>query len=94
MRFDNCDARIYNVDTMRTRVQKWGNSLAVRLPRQVAEAAGLGENVEVEVTASGEGVAITPVTRELTLDDLLAGITSKNRHDATEWDGPRGREAW
>jgi antitoxin MazE len=91
---DKMAGRIYTVDTMKTRVQRWGNSLAVRLPKHVADAAGLAEHCDVEVELTDDGVTIKKVTSDLRLDAVVAQITPENRHGAIEWDGPRGREVW
>jgi antitoxin MazE len=79
---------------MRTRVQKWGNSLAVRIPKPFAEGAGLQPSSEVEVSLEKGEVRLSPVRRRWKLRMLLAGVTKKNLH--TEVDSGRavGREAW
>src|SRR6266852_4636092 len=73
---------------MKTRVQKWGNSLALRIPKAFAAEAGLREDTPVELTLREGEIVIQPVSRTpLTLDDLLRGVTEKNLHG--EWNtGP------
>lgn len=80
---------------MKTRVQKWGNSLALRIPKSFAIEARLGENTPVDLSlVKGTLViqAAEPVSP--TLDELLRGITDKNLHG--EWQtGPAvGKEIW
>ena len=66
---------------MQTKVQKWGNSLGVRIPRGLAEKVGLGAGTEVSLTAKdGELVLRPSVPTRLRLQDLLAGITPENIH--------------
>ncbi len=63
---------------MRTRIQKWGNSLAVRIPKSFAAGLGLMENAPVEMTLEDEALVIKP-DREGTwdLDSLLGGVTDE-----------------
>ncbi len=80
---------------MKTRVQKWGNSLALRIPKAFAAEAGLREDTPVEVTLRDGEIVIQRVSRTpLTLDELLRDVTDENLHG--EWDtGPAvGREVW
>jgi antitoxin MazE len=80
---------------MKTRVTKWGNSLAVRIPVDAAQVADLknGQQVELAVTGPGE-IAIRAVRRKLSLKELVAGIDGKNQHDATDWGKAIGKESW
>ena len=79
---------------MNTQVSKWGNSLAVRIPKTYAEELDLAEGVEVEVKRVAGGLLLRPKKREYTLQELLAQITPENIHDETDWGSPVGREAW
>jgi antitoxin MazE len=66
---------------VQTKVQKWGNSLGVRIPRGLAEEVGLGAGTEVSLTAKdGELVLRPAVPIRLRLADLLAGVTPENIH--------------
>lgn len=70
---------------MRTRVQKWGNSLGVRIPRGLAEQIGLGAGTEVSLSAKdGELVVKPALPTRLSLDDLLAGVTDENLHSSVD----------
>lgn len=77
---------------MRTRIAKWGNSLAVRLPRQVAEAAGLGEGTTVDLEVSDGVVRLAVARPRYTLEELLAQITPENLPTEIFDDGPHGQE--
>ena len=90
----NPDKEGLRPDTMKTRIQKWGKSLAVRIPRHLAALAGLVENAEVEIVVHPDVVTVTRVADEIRLHDLVARITRANRHDTTEWRRPQGREVW
>jgi antitoxin MazE len=79
---------------MRARIQKWGNSLALRIPRAFAKEAHLEPNTEVEVSLVEGKLILTPIEPELTLDDLLAGITEENIHFEIETGPAVGKEVW
>jgi antitoxin MazE len=80
---------------MKTRVQKWGNSLAVRIPKAVADETGLRADAPVEMSVEAGGIVVRPSKRPpLRLEDLLKGVTSKNIHGEADFGPPVGREAW
>ena len=76
-------------------VSKWGNSLALRIPKSFAAEAGLVPNAAVELSLVDGALVVQPIVpRPLTLSDLLRGVTDDNLPG--EWDtGPAtGKEAW
>jgi antitoxin MazE len=80
---------------MQTRIQKWGNSLALRIPKSFAVEAGLHADAAVELSLVDGTLVVQVITPQpLTLDQLLSGITDENCPG--EWDtGPaRGKENW
>ena len=79
---------------MKARVQKWGNSLAIRIPAAVAKEAGLGQDAQVDMSLSGGAIVIKPAPERPTLEELIARITPESLHG--EWDtGPAvGKEVW
>jgi antitoxin MazE len=78
---------------MQTRVQKWGNSLGVRIPRGLAEQIGLGAGTEVSLSAKDGQLVVKPaLPARLSLDDLLAGITDSNLHSSIETGSSVGAE--
>jgi antitoxin MazE len=79
---------------MHTQVSKWGNSLAVRIPKASAEEAGLSEGAPVELTVVDGKIVIAPACREYALEELVAGITPRNRHVESDWGAPVGKEIW
>ena len=80
---------------MKTRVQKWGNSLALRIPKSFASEVGLKSDSPVEVTAEDGKLVITPVAKhQLTLKQLLAKVTPENLHHEVETGPAIGNEAW
>lgn len=91
------DTSIYIVYTYRmtTTIQKWGNSLAVRLSKHVAESVDFEEGNLVEVTVENNEVVIRAVPKtEYSLKTLLKGVTLRNKHSAIDWGSPRGKEIW
>jgi antitoxin MazE len=79
---------------MKTRVQKWGNSLAVRIPKSFAAEAGLHANATVELSLVDGALVAHLAPQPLSLEELLRGITDDNLPG--EWDtGPAvGKEVW
>jgi antitoxin MazE len=69
---------------MKTQIQKWGNSLALRIPRSFAQEMGLAHDVPVNLTLVGNRLIITPEYRFFTLEELLDGITSENLHNEVD----------
>lgn len=80
---------------MRGKIARWGNSLALRIPKSVAEEAGLDEDGPVEIRVESSTIVVERVVDDdPTLEELVAGITPENRHEATDWGPPVGREVW
>lgn len=79
---------------MQLAIAKWGNSLALRLPRHVAKDANLTEGVPVELTVRDGTVVVTPVRKKYRLADLLAQMNSDNVHEEVDWGEPQGDEVW
>jgi antitoxin MazE len=80
-------------DCMVGKIQKWGNSLAVRIPKSVAVGANLSCGGGVKLSVQEGGIFITSIRKRKTLDDVVSGITKKNRHKAVDC-GSVGREQW
>ncbi len=80
---------------MKTRVQKWGNSLALRIPKSFANEVGLQKETSVEVLLADGKLVITPVTKpKLTLKQLLAKVTKENLHHEVDSGSAMGNETW
>lgn len=80
---------------METRVQRWGNSLALRIPKPLADEVGLKDNSPVQLSLREKELVITPVVRPaLSLDALLAQVTDANRHGETQTGAAVGGEVW
>ncbi len=80
---------------MKTQLAKWGNSMAVRIPKAIAEAARLrpGDHLEMAVEDSGT-LRIRKKKGKQKLSQLVRGITPENLHGESDWGAPAGKELW
>ncbi|MCL6633958.1 MAG: AbrB/MazE/SpoVT family DNA-binding domain-containing protein [Alicyclobacillus herbarius] len=76
---------------MTTTVQRWGNSLAIRIPRVVAERLAVQQGSEIELSVEDNAIILTPKQKKPTLEELLAKITPENRHVEVDF-GVEGNE--
>ena len=80
---------------MQTKIQKWGNSLALRIPKPFALEIGLDQNSVVEVSISEGKLLLEPIiVPEYTLEQLLAQITEANLHSEVDTQSAVGNEVW
>ena len=80
---------------MKTRVQKWGNSLALRIPKSFAVEIGLERETTVEMSQADGKLIITPVTKpKSNLKQLLAKVTKENLHREVDTGYATGNETW
>jgi antitoxin MazE len=80
---------------MESHVRKWGNSLALRIPKALAVEAGISEGSAVEIELDGDRLIVKALRAEaLSLADLLVGVTPENRHGEIETGRSVGREVW
>jgi antitoxin MazE len=76
------------------RVTRWGNSLAVRIPKALAEQTKIEEGSEVELSVADGVLTVRPKAPTYRLEELLAQVTPGNRHDEIDWGEPQGKEVW
>ena len=80
---------------MRSKIQLWGNSLALRIPKAFALDANLEQDSEVDVRLVDGQIVITPIpTSSWSLEELLDHVTSDNLHGETETGNAVGMEVW
>lgn len=80
---------------MKSKVQKWGNSLAVRLPKPFVKEVRIAYGTPVDITVDEGKIVINPHTAEkYELDDLLRGVTKNTIHSEVETGVPAGKEIW
>lgn len=80
---------------MQTKVKKWGNSLALRIPKAFADEMSISLNSPVEISIVEGNLVIAPLPqKEFSLHELLAEISEDNLHHEVETGEPVGNEAW
>ncbi|MFA4916290.1 MAG: AbrB/MazE/SpoVT family DNA-binding domain-containing protein [Syntrophales bacterium] len=80
---------------MQTKIQKWGNSLALRIPKSFAINANLRQNATVDLAIDKEKIIITLIgEKEYSLNELLEGVSENNLHSEFDTGAPVGKEIW
>ena len=80
---------------MQTKIKKWGNSLALRIPKLFALDANLKLNNFVEISIDKGSIIITPISKkEYSLEKLLKGVSKNNLHGEFNTGSPVGKEIW
>ena len=80
---------------MQAKIQKWGNSLALRIPKSFALNANLRQNKLVDLSIDKERIIITPIDeKEYSLDELLESVSESNLHGEVDTGAPVGKEIW
>ncbi len=78
---------------MASKLQKWGNSIGVRIPKSIMEKTNLDVNSEVEIEHKNGKIIIFPKHQSIQLGDLLSQITKDNLHSEDDF-LPEGKEVW
>ena len=79
---------------MKTKVQKWGNSLGLRIPKTIAQEARIDDGSSVDIKIEGEKLIIKSLRSSFNLDDLLAKVTPQNIHEEIDTGQNIGKEVW
>ena len=80
---------------MKTKIKKWGNSLALRIPKSFALNANLSQNELVDLSIDKERIVITPIgNKEYSLDELLERVDENNLHGEFDTGSSEGKEIW
>ena len=77
---------------MQTVVQKWGNSLGIRIPAVFAREFELKNGSSVDITEDQGKLVIVP--KKQSLDDLLSLVTKENMHSSVDTGISAGKEEW
>ena len=76
----------------KSHVSKWGSSLAVRIPKPIAEQWGVQEGSAIEIVSRGDEVVLR--RSRYNLEELVAQMTPENIHPEQDWGTPQGEEVW
>lgn len=81
---------------MLAKVQKWGNSLALRLPKALADEIDVQLDSPVNISVQGHAIVIEPVREQkvYSLEQLLAGVREENLHREADYGIAEGKEVW
>ncbi|HEY4515062.1 MAG TPA: AbrB/MazE/SpoVT family DNA-binding domain-containing protein [Candidatus Paceibacterota bacterium] len=81
---------------MTTTIQKWGNSLGVRLPKELTDNFNLRAGTKISFDSRADGILMksSTIKRYKTLKDLLKGMKKNNVHELVDWGKPVGKEVW
>lgn len=80
---------------MKSTIQKWGNSLAIRIPKSFANEIDLSQGTEIDLILFDNKIQIEPIKKKkLSLDDLLSRVTDDNIHKEIDTGLPVGKEVW
>ena len=75
-------------------LKKWGNSLAIRLPKDVVQPLELREGTSFVLEIVEGNLLLKPERRKRSLDELLRGVTPETVHGELDWGEPQGSESW
>lgn len=80
---------------MQTKIQRWGNSLGLRIPKSFAEEAHVEAGSTVDIAVVSGELVVRPIRpRRYALASLVKAINAKNIHEPVETGAPVGRETW
>ena len=79
---------------MKATVQKWGNSLAIRIPKNVTKETKVIEGSSINIQVENGNIILSPSKKEYSLKELLKNITNENIHTEVSTDGRMGGEVW
>lgn len=77
---------------MTTKIHKWGNSYAVRIPKSMALKHGFKDKSQIQLIDETKGIMIRSIEKKYTLDELVAKMNPKNRHPLIDWGPDVGNE--
>ena len=79
---------------MKTTVQKWGNSLAIRIPKNITKDTRLTEGSDLNILVDNGNIILSPSAKEYSLTEILKHVTNENIHSEVSTGDQTGREIW
>lgn len=79
---------------METKVQKWGNSLAIRIPKSYAKDIDINQGSLIDISKESDRIILKPKRKREKLSDLLSQITKDNLHEEIDTGKKVGLEIW
>jgi antitoxin MazE len=79
---------------MKTTVKKWGNSLAIRIPKNISKETMVTEGSNIDITVEKGKIILSPSQKEYSLKELLKNISNKNIHSEISTGNHVGGEIW
>ena len=79
---------------MKARIQKWGNSLALRIPKSFATHSNIEQGSVVDLSLDNGRIIVEPAQEQYSLEELLARVTKTNLHSEVDFGLPVGKEVW
>jgi antitoxin MazE len=79
---------------MKARIQKWGNSLALRIPKSFAAHSNIEQGSVVDLSLDNGRMIVEAKAQEYSLEELLAQITKNNLHSEIDFGTSVGKEVW
>jgi antitoxin MazE len=78
---------------MTTQVSKWGNSLGLRIPKNLAQELQMTDGDAVEIAVENGALIVRPEKKRYTIEELVADLTPDDRGEI-DWGPPVGKEVW
>lgn len=87
---------IYMTSKKEIKLQKWGNSYGIRLPKEMLKALRLRDGSSFFIYCSKQGLRLEPIKKkkDIDIDKLINSITPENLHEIVDWGDPVGKEVW
>lgn len=79
---------------MKATIQKWGNSLAVRIPKNITKDTRVFEGSSIDIMVENGNIVLSPGKKEYSLKELLKNITIENIHSGISTGDQTGGEIW
>jgi len=79
---------------MKATIQKWGNSLAIRIPKNITKDSRVSEGSSIDIIVENGKIVLSPIEKEYSLNELLKNITIDNIHSEISTGDQTGGEIW